>query len=120
LKFVRQTGLEAIREHSLKMKTLLLEGLAVIPGVQIYGPRDPFKSVAIVSFTIAGKRVSDIGFRLDEDFGLLTRVGLHCAPAAHRTVGSFPDGTVRLSPGIFTTLDDIQKTLSAIQEVARS
>jgi cysteine desulfurase/selenocysteine lyase len=120
LKFVQQMGLESIRAHALKMKSLLLEGLSVIPHVKVYGPKDPSTSVAIVSFTIAGQSVSDIGFKLDEDFGVLTRVGLHCAPAAHRAIGSFPEGTVRLSPGLFTTLEDIQKTLSAIQEVARS
>jgi cysteine desulfurase/selenocysteine lyase len=120
LKFVQQMGLESIRAHALKMKSLLLEGLSVIPHVKVYGPKDPSTSVAIVSFIIAGQSVSDIGFKLDEDFGVLTRVGLHCAPAAHRAIGSFPEGTVRLSPGLFTTLEDIQKTLSAIQEVARS
>jgi cysteine desulfurase/selenocysteine lyase len=120
LKFIQQLGLAAVRAHSLKMKSLLWEGLSAIPRVKVFGPTDPAQSVAIVSFSIMGKSVSDIGFRLDEDFGVLTRVGLHCAPAAHRTIGSFPEGTVRLSPGLFTTLDDIQTTLAAVQEIARS
>jgi cysteine desulfurase/selenocysteine lyase len=120
LKFVREMGPEAVYAHSRRLRSLLWEGLSVIRGVRLYGPADPAKSVAIVSFTLAGKSVSEIGFRLDEDHAILTRVGLHCAPAAHRTLGTFPEGTVRLSPGLFTTIEDIQNTLSAIQEIARS
>jgi cysteine desulfurase / selenocysteine lyase len=118
--WINNRGLDSIREHNRSLTKALIEGLSVIPGVHIYGTRKAESSVAIVSFTISGKRVSDIGYRLDEDYGILCRVGLHCAPAAHKTLGSFPEGTVRLSPGIFTTKDDIDKTLIAIQEVARS
>jgi cysteine desulfurase / selenocysteine lyase len=120
LNWLRQIGPENARAHSIKLKTILVEGLSVIPGVRIYGPLDPALTTGLVSFTIQGRVVSDIGFRLDEDYGILSRVGLHCAPSAHRTLGSWPEGTIRLSPGLFTTLEDIQQTLSAIQEVARS
>jgi selenocysteine lyase/cysteine desulfurase len=57
--------------------------------------------------------------KLDEEFGIMSRVGLHCAPAAHRTIGSFPEGTVRLAPGVFTTMVDIRQTIQAIAKVAR-
>ena len=56
--------------------------------------------------------------QLDEAFGVLTRVGLHCAPGAHRTIGTLPEGTVRLSPGYFTTPDDVEKVLEAVAFVA--
>ncbi|MDD5127986.1 MAG: aminotransferase class V-fold PLP-dependent enzyme [Dehalococcoidales bacterium] len=108
------------REHLKKLGKALIEGLSVIPAVKIYGTRDPEHMVSVVSFTVAGKRVSEIGLRLDEEYGVLSRVGLHCAPAAHKTVGSFPQGTVRLSPGVFTTMDNIQETLKAVSEVVRS
>jgi selenocysteine lyase/cysteine desulfurase len=88
--------------------------------VKIHGNLDPERSVAIISFTVAGKRVSDIGLRLDEEYGILSRVGLHCAPAAHRTIGSFPEGTVRLAPGVFTTLEEIQEAIKAICKVVRA
>jgi cysteine desulfurase/selenocysteine lyase len=120
LDWIHKKGLPAIREHHKALTAALIEGLSVIPGVRVYGKADAESSVAIVSFTIQGKTVSEIGFRLDEEYGILTRVGLHCAPAAHKTIGSFPEGTVRLSPGIFTTPEDIEQTLKAIQEVARS
>jgi selenocysteine lyase/cysteine desulfurase len=59
-----------------------------------------------------------MGFILDRDFDIAVRVGLHCAPLAHRTIGTFPEGTVRVSPGIFNTREDIDCFLSAIKEIA--
>lgn len=120
IRFLRQRGLQAIQEHEKSLVRTLLEGLSSINGVKIFGCQDCEKSTAIVSFTIKDKTVSEIGQRLDEEFGILTRVGLHCAPAAHRTIGTFPGGTVRLAPGVFTTMNEIQQTLKAINKVARS
>ncbi len=74
---------------------------------------------ATVSFTASGLRVSEIGFALDEDHGVLCRVGLHCAPAAHRTIGTFPEGTVRMAPGVFTTLEDVRSVVRAVEEIVR-
>ena len=87
--------------------------------MNLYGTLNPEESVAIVSFIVEGKTVSEIGSRLDDEYGILSRVGLHCAPSAHRTIGSFPKGTVRLAPGVFSTKEDIQATLEAISEVCR-
>ncbi len=119
LRFVQERGINQLREHFRLMSRTLLEDLSVIPGIRLYGTLDAEQAVSVVSFTAGGQRVSEIGMRLDEEFGILTRVGLHCAPAAHRTIGSFPEGTVRLSPGSFTTLDDIKKTVQAIDEVIK-
>jgi cysteine desulfurase / selenocysteine lyase len=120
LSWIHNRNLASIRERIKLLVKALIEGLSVISGVKVYGTRSVENSVAIVSFAIGGKMVSDIGFKLDEEYGILCRIGLHCAPAVHKTLGSFPECTVRLSPGVFTTADDIDKTLKAIQEVARS
>lgn len=120
LKFVRKTGIAAILEHERRLTEALIEGLMNIAGVTVYGCRECEKSVAIVSFTVKGKSVSEIGQRLDEEYGILVRVGLHCAPAAHRTMGTFPEGTVRLALGFFTTMEDVKTTLKAIERLARS
>ena len=117
LRWIKVRGIGEIRGHLKKLSQTLMDGLSVIPKVKIHGTLDPERSVAIISFTVAGKRVSNIGLKLDEEYGILSRVGLHCAPAAHRTIGSFPEGTVRLAPGVFTTLDDIQETIEAISKV---
>jgi cysteine desulfurase/selenocysteine lyase len=120
IRWIQQRGLSEIGAHEKELRHSLVEGLSVIPGIKVYGTENAGYSVATVSFTLPGKKVSEIGLRLDEEFGILSRVGLHCAPAAHRTIGSFPEGTVRLAPGIFTTGDDIQTTLKAIDSIRRS
>jgi cysteine desulfurase / selenocysteine lyase len=118
--WVNDRGLDQIAGHLRTVSRLLLEGLSSIHGVKVYGTMKPELSVAVVSFTISGKRVSDVGLALDDKYEVLARVGLHCAPTAHRTIGSFPEGTVRLAPGVSTSVGDIEETLRAISEVARS
>ena len=118
--WITDRGIEAIRAQEKELTSALVDGLSGIAGIKVYGTRDPEKSVAIVSFTARDRRVSDIGLRLDEDYGILTRVGLHCAPAAHRTIGTFPEGTVRLAPGVSTTAADIKKTVQALDKVVGS
>jgi cysteine desulfurase family protein len=120
LHWVKDRGVAEIRDHLKKLSKALINGLSALPKVNVYGTLDPDRSVAIISFTVTGKRVSEIGLRLDEEYEILSRVGLHCAPAAHKTIGTFPDGTVRLAPGIFTTMADIQEAIRAISRVIRS
>ncbi len=118
IEWINRRGIHSIRKHEKGLVRLLLEGLADIPGLHVHGTHDPELSTAIISFTIDGKSVSDIGLELNEDHEILTRVGLHCAPAAHRTLGTFPSGTVRLAPGIFTAPQDVEKTVRAVRKVA--
>jgi cysteine desulfurase family protein len=120
LRRIRDIGIEETRAHLKTLTRALIDGLSALPEITVYGTLDPDRSVAVVSFTVAGKRVSEIGLLLDEEHGILSRVGLHCAPAAHRTIGSFPEGTVRLAPGVFTSMDDIHQTIQAISRMIRS
>jgi cysteine desulfurase family protein len=120
INWVMDRGIEAIRAQEKELIGALIAGLSGIAGVKVYGTHDPEKSVAIVSFTAIDRRVSEIGLRLDDDYHILTRVGLHCAPAAHKTIGTFPEGTVRLAPGVFTTIDDIKEAVSAVEKVVHS
>lgn len=115
VRVIIEHGVDAIRAHEAEMSRMLINGLSEIPGVTVYGPRDCEKRTAVVSFTAKGFRVSEIGFRLDEEFGVLSRVGLHCAPAAHRAIGSFPEGTVRFAPGFRTTMDEITAAINAVK-----
>ena len=113
-------GLKNVAAYERNLTKKLIDGLLTIPGVNLFGTLDSEKSTAVVSITIDGKTVSEVGLRLDEEYGILTRVGLHCAPAAHRTIGSFPEGTVRLAPGVFTNEADIETTLKAIGNISRT
>jgi cysteine desulfurase family protein len=116
--FVAGTGLAAIRAREQVLTRRLLEGLAAVPGVTLHGPDSTGERAPIVSATFAGLVPSEAGFLLEEGFGVLTRVGLHCAPAAHRTIGTFPQGTVRFSPGFFTTEDEIDAAIAGCRYLA--
>lgn len=118
IRFVTERGVEAIRARGVALTRRLTEGLADIRGVKLYGPMDPERRTAAASITVEGLHVSDVGLRLDDGFNILARVGLHCAPAAHRTMGTFPEGTVRLAPGVFTTAPDVEKAVAAMKEIA--
>lgn len=120
LAWVKERDLDAIRAHEMRLSARLREGLAEIPGVTVYGPQDPALSTAVISFTLQGKRVSEIGYRLDDEHEIFCRVGLHCAPAAHRSLGAFPEGTVRLAPGPTTTLGEVETVLGAVRKIAES
>ncbi len=120
IRWVLARGVESIGDHEAKLKDALISGLLNIHGLTVYGPKASAKMTAVVSCRVAGKRVSDVGLQLDDDFGILCRVGLHCAPAAHKTIGTFSEGTIRLAPGISTSLDDIQSVIKAFEEIAAS
>ena len=78
---------------------------------------DVDRQVGLVSFNINGLMPSEVGFQLDEEYEIMCRVGLHCAPAAHKTISTFPTGTVRLSISHFTTEEEIQETIKAVAEI---
>jgi cysteine desulfurase/selenocysteine lyase len=120
IQWVRGKGIDTIWAHLKELTLALIDGLSGLPEVKVYGPLGANNRVAIVSFGVQHKRVSEIGLKLDEGYGILCRVGLHCAPAAHKTIGSFPEGTIRLAPGVFTTLNDIRTTIRAIEKVIHS
>jgi cysteine desulfurase family protein len=116
--WIQTIGVESIQARERELSELLLSGLQTIPGITRYGPGDSREMTAVVSCTVEGQRVSQVGLRLDEEFGILSRVGLHCAPSAHKTVGTFPEGTIRLAPGIFTSPDDIRAVVAALENIA--
>jgi cysteine desulfurase/selenocysteine lyase len=118
LRWVLDRGVEAIRAHEIALTQRLIDGLADIPRVKVYGGHDARNQAAIVSFSIQGADLDQVGMQLDEQYGIMCRVGLHCAPAAHRTMGTFPDGTVRFGLGAFSTQADIDMALAAVQELS--
>lgn len=117
--YLQTIGIAQVREHEIACLERLQAGLLAIPGVQVYGPAAVAERGGVLSFTLAGSDPSEIGFRLDREFGLCVRVGLHCAPDAHRSLGTFPAGTVRVSPGPFTKAEEIDALLAALREIAR-
>ncbi|OGO08183.1 MAG: cysteine desulfurase [Chloroflexi bacterium RBG_13_60_13] len=120
LKYVLAESVEAIGRHELDLAVRLLEGLAANPGVTVFGPSATVDRVGVVSFRIDGWSPGEVGAVLDQAFDIKLRTGLHCAPAAHKTLGTFPQGTVRASVGCFNALDDIDALLDAVGRIARA
>jgi cysteine desulfurase family protein len=118
VRFLEETGLDAVMAHEQKLVSQLIGGLREIPGVTIYGPGDAALQCGVVSFNIDGVTPSEVSLILDERFGLMARPGLHCAPSAHRTLGTFPAGTVRFSFGWFNTAAEVDVALEALRKIA--
>jgi len=118
VRFVLAEGVAAIRDKEEGLTARFLAGLAALPGVTVYGPPDAASRTAVVSFNIAGVSASAAALELDERFGILCRPGLHCAPAAHRTIGTFPQGTIRFGFGYFNNDEEIDLALEAIRSLA--
>ena len=118
VEFVLQEGVQAIRAHEVSLTRRLIAGLREIPGVTVYGSHDPELQTAAVSFNVKGLEPSEVGLMLDEGHGILSRVGLHCAPAAHRTIGTFPVGTVRFGLSCFSTAQEVDAAVRAVREIA--
>ena len=120
LRVLKATGIEAVRAREASLVERLLAGLQEIRGVTVHGPLDSAQRVAVVSVILHGWEPVDVGAALDSAFGIAVRPGLHCAPLAHRTLGTFPLGTVRLAPGYSTTDDEIDQALVALRELSLS
>ena len=109
---------DKIRRREEALIRQFLEGLRGVEGVRLAGPWEPERRAAVFSLDFLGMDNAEAAFRLEAEYGILTRCGLHCAPAAHRTLGTYPQGTVRFSPGPFTTDGEIETVLSAIRALA--
>lgn len=117
--FVLETGVKTLRDHETDLTARFLEGVRGAPGLRLAGSRELRDRVGVISLDFQDMDNAGAAVRLEEEYGVLTRCGLHCAPAAHRTLGTFPQGTVRFSPGWFTTAEDIDAAVAAAVETAR-
>ncbi len=115
--FIASRGVASIQRHELLLVNSLLEGLLANNAVRVFNADISKPRGSVVSFAVKGVDPSLVGFMLDRDFDIAVRVGLHCAPLAHRTIGSYPEGTIRVSPGIFNTKDDIDQFLAALKVI---
>jgi len=119
VRFILKEGVDKIRQHELELTQKLIEGLKEIPGVIVYGEDQVKNRVAVISFNIKDQLPSEVGLRLDEEYNIMSRVGLHCAPAAHKTIGTFPIGTIRFSMSWFNTFEEVDQTILAVRNTAR-
>ena len=140
--FILDTGLDEIRNHEAQLLEAFVDGLENVAGLTLYGPLRPEAQVSIVSITFddalpeglhhtiggcGGRAIpaafesvhpQEAGTMLQDEYEISVRVGLHCAPLAHRALGTFPDGTVRFSLGHFNTLQDVEIAVQAVKRIA--
>jgi cysteine desulfurase/selenocysteine lyase len=118
LRYVQERGLEEIHAHEVALTERLWRRLDEMPGYRAYGHRDAARRVGTLSFRSEALAAPELGGILDEAFDVAIRPGLHCAPYIHRSLGTFPEGTVRVSPGPFSTAEDIDALAKALSEIA--
>jgi cysteine desulfurase/selenocysteine lyase len=117
LKFVQEKGLDELHAHEMRLIDRLWRRLDETPGYQVFGHRDLARRVSTISFRAESLPAAEIGGILDQAFEVAVRPGLHCAPYIHRSLGTFPEGTVRVSPGPFNTEADIDHLAHALAEI---
>lgn len=120
LEWLRETGIEKIRNHELALTAYFLKGLEPLEEkglIKIIGKRDCGDRTGVVSIQTLTKELSQAAFELDAEYGIMTRVGLHCAPSAHQSLGTFPTGTIRFSFGWWNTQAQADAALNALKEI---
>lgn len=120
LKWLIKTGTGNLLDHELRLTDSFLTGLRALETdglIRVVGKRDLFDRMGVVSITTEKSDPAEIADRLDRDYGIMTRVGLHCAPSAHQTLRTYPTGTIRFSFGYWNTLGEVEIVLKALTEV---
>ena len=118
LTFIEKIGVDAFIEKKKTIRLYTAEKLSELDGVIVYGDSSKEDSLPIISMNVRDVSPSDVGLACNRA-GICVRVGLHCAPVAHRTVGTFPQGTVRISPGYFTRTDEIDEFVEVVRTIVR-
>ena len=120
LAYIESQGMDNIHNHELALTQAFLEGLQSIDGINIVGKQNIQDRTAVVSITIDGMDPANIAYELESTYHIMTRVGLHCAPRAHQTLGTYPEGTVRFSFGYANTHKDVESALSALHRIVKN
>ncbi|MCG8539362.1 MAG: aminotransferase class V-fold PLP-dependent enzyme [Clostridia bacterium] len=117
IKFILDTGIDKIREHEEELTAYMLKKLKEIDKVKVYGIKNAKQQASVISINIGDLDSSEVSYILDKAFDIAVRSGLHCAPLAHKTLGTFEQGTVRFSMGYFNKKEDIDNAINAIKRI---
>lgn len=117
--FVLKTGLERIKSREGQLVKIFIEGIQSVPGVTLYGPTGTDLRTPVVSFNIGKMDPAAVALELDERFNIMARPGIHCAPSAHKTIGTYPQGTVRFSFSYFNTEAEIITAVETVRQISR-
>jgi len=119
ISFINDTGIKVIRSREEELTRMFLEGIKGVEGLKIYGPSDITGRTSVVAFNFDNINSSEASIFFEDEYGILSRPGLHCAPAAHKTIGSFPGGTNRFSFSYFNSETEIKKGIEAVRRAAK-
>lgn len=119
LDFLEKTGIDVIHEKKMGLTKYFLERLKEIPEVRIVGRKDMENRVAVVSLDFQTVDNAVAAFELEQEYGIMTRVGLHCAPVAHQSLHTFPQGTVRFAFGMSNTTEEIDCCVEGIERIVK-
>ena len=117
--YVNQIGVQARRAHEIELSAYFLAELQKIDGIRIVGSQKTEDRVGVIAIDYVNLDNAEAADILEQEYGILTRCGLHCAPSAHKTLGTFPRGVVRFSLGHSTQRSDIDAALTAIRATAK-
>jgi cysteine desulfurase family protein len=117
--FLEEKGIVSIHAGEMELLNNLRDGLSQLEGIKLYCAENLSDHVGLLTANVRGMDPNDVGAILDADFGIAVRVGLHCAPLVHESLGSSPYGSIRFSIGPFNTGDEIDRTIAAMAEIAR-
>lgn len=120
IKFIKNEGINTIYNKNKFLRNHLVNEISNIKDIILYEDINNSNYTSCVSFNINNIDTAELSFALDNDFGIKNRSGLHCAPLAHKTIGSFPSGTVRLSLSYFNEKSDINYTIDCINKIIKS
>jgi cysteine desulfurase / selenocysteine lyase len=112
------TGVDRIQARLAELTSRFRDALAGVDAVVLQGPADPAAGVGIVSLNVEGVPCATVARLIDDQWGVMTRAGLHCSPAAHRSLGTAPEGTIRFSFGETTRDDEIDVAVDALRTIA--
>ena len=117
LAYIESVSVAGIRAGICRVGQHVLDGLMAMDDITVHGPRSMARNVGVFSFTIKGRDPAEVADQLENRFGIMTRVGLQCAPSAHKAIGTFPLGTIRASIGYYTTEEETAHFLRALDEI---
>lgn len=117
INYLMKHDLRKIRSQEMLLTKKLLDGLKEYPNVKIYGPQDETLQTGTIALNVDDIDNAELCFVLDQQFGIMTRPGLHCAPIAHKTMGTFPEGVLRLSIGHYTREAEIDYVLESMGKI---
>ena len=117
IKYIYDLGVQKIRDKENEVIEYALKRLEEVPGIHIYGPKDAKKIVGVISFNIENMSGEDIAFKLDKEYDIMIRVGFHCAPTAHRIMGTYEIGAMRIGIGYFNKKQDIDALVNALKNI---